>query len=66
MKFILASAAIFGVIAVGLPPVEMAKPEACAAQCRAVHNQCRMAGRSYQSPQCDAQLQACMERCGRR
>jgi hypothetical protein len=66
MKLMLASVAILGVIAASVPNVEMAKPDSCASQCRAAHNQCRIAGKSYQSPQCDAQLQACMERCGRR
>lgn len=66
MKFLLASAAVLGLVAIGVPDVEMAKPDGCAAQCRAAHNQCRIAGKSYSSPQCDAQLQSCLERCGRR
>jgi len=36
----------------------------CAAQCRAAHNQCRIATKG--SPRCDAQLQACLSRCLRR
>jgi len=48
----------------GLPPapqsVQVAQ-DSCAASCRAQHNQCRIATKG--SPSCDAQLQACMQRC---
>jgi hypothetical protein len=64
MKFVLATTVILGVVAAGVPEVELARPEACVAQCRAAHNQCRMAAKSISAPKCDAQLQACIERCG--
>jgi hypothetical protein len=35
--------------------------QACVQQCRAADNQCRLATKG--SPACDAQLQACMNRC---
>jgi hypothetical protein len=47
------------------PPVEPPRiqiaQDGCAANCRAQHNQCRIATKG--SPSCDAQLQACMQRC---
>ncbi len=41
-----------------------AEANSCTAQCRAAHNQCRIATKG--SPSCDAQLQACLSRCLRR
>lgn len=37
---------------------------ACAAKCRAQHNQCRI--RTKGSPSCDAQLSSCLQSCRRR
>lgn len=36
----------------------------CITQCRANHNQCRVATKG--SPSCDAQLQACLQTCLRK
>jgi hypothetical protein len=41
-----------------------AQGNACAAQCYAQHNQCRMATKG--SPSCDAQLTACLRGCSSR
>lgn len=66
MKTLLAGLVLTGVVvAAGYPEVEMANRDGCIAQCRSAHNQCRLAAKSVSSPQCDAQLQACMERCSR-
>jgi hypothetical protein len=55
-----------GLAGAGLPPAPEQPPvriaqDSCAANCRAQHNQCRIATKG--SPSCDAQLQACMQRC---
>ncbi|MBK9079144.1 MAG: hypothetical protein WBP38_02840 [Hyphomicrobium sp.] len=63
MKYVLASAMILGIVTASVPDVELAKQDTCVAQCRAAHNQCRMAAKSISAPNCDAQLQACIERC---
>jgi hypothetical protein len=65
MKLMLASLSVIGLVATAVPNVDMAQADQCVAQCRSAHNQCRLAARSYSSPQCDAQLQACIERCGK-
>lgn len=66
MKSLIAGLALLGaVVATALPEVEMANSDSCIAQCRSAHNQCRLAAKSVSSPQCDAQLQACIERCSR-
>jgi hypothetical protein len=66
MKSIVASLFLLGaVVAITFPNVVMANREGCVAQCRSAHNQCRIAAKAVSSPQCDAQLQACLERCSR-
>lgn len=64
MKSMVAGLAVLGAVAAtAMPDVEMASRDSCVAQCRSAHNQCRIAAKAVSSPQCDAQLQACMERC---
>ena len=65
MKLLLANVALLGALAFGAANVDMAQADQCVAQCRSAHNQCRLAAKAYASPQCDAQLQACIERCGK-
>ncbi|NOT70313.1 MAG: hypothetical protein HOP09_03220 [Hyphomicrobium sp.] len=65
MKLMLASLAIFGAFTVGGQRIELAAADQCVAQCRSAHNQCRLANKAVSSPQCDAQLQACIDRCGK-
>ena len=64
MKFVLANIAIFGALALAGGHLELGQREQCQAQCRAANNQCRVADKSLSSPKCDAQLQACLDRCG--
>lgn len=66
MKLVLAGLAILGGIALGTGHSKLALADNCAAQCRSGHNQCRIAAKAVSAPQCDAQLQACLERCGKR
>jgi hypothetical protein len=65
MKFVLANVAIFGVLALSSAHVELGKRDQCESQCRAAHSQCRLADKSLSSSKCDAQLQACIDNCGR-
>lgn len=44
-----------------LTGIEPASANACAASCRAQHNQCRIQTKG--SPACDARLQACLQGC---
>ncbi|MBA2126865.1 hypothetical protein DLM45_11640 [Hyphomicrobium methylovorum] len=58
----LAGAAIFiAFLAVGWSASAHSDP--CVQQCRAQHNDCRMATKLLSSPRCDAQLQSCISRC---
>lgn len=50
--------------AVGGATSVAANDAACVQRCRAADNQCRIATKG--SPQCDAKLQSCMDRCRRR
>lgn len=55
-----------GLAGAGAPPspaqqTVVVAQDSCAASCRAAHSQCRIATKG--SPSCDAQLQACMQRC---
>jgi hypothetical protein len=66
LRLIVLSFLTVGLAAAGPPPVPAPAPiqvaqDGCAANCRAQHNQCRIATKG--SPSCDAQLQACMQRC---
>lgn len=55
-------AIVFALFAVMLASmVTLARADGCAGSCRASHNDCRV--RSKGSPQCDAQLQACVQSC---
>ncbi len=63
MKLALAGLMIFGGIVLGGANVQLARADNCVSQCRSAHNQCRIAAKAVSAPQCDAQLQACMERC---
>jgi hypothetical protein len=63
MKLALINVAIFGIFAIGEPSVELAQTDQCVAQCRADHNRCRVDAKALASPQCDAKLQACIDRC---
>jgi hypothetical protein len=65
MKLLLANLAILGIFAFGGPAVDLAQADQCVADCRSAHNQCRVAAKALSSPQCDAQLQACIDRCGK-
>jgi hypothetical protein len=53
-----ASALVLGLLLAGTTPVSA---NACAASCRAQHNQCRIQTKG--SPACDARLQACLQGC---
>jgi hypothetical protein len=64
MKLILLNVAMIGLLASGGGAIQLANADQCISQCRAAHNQCRIAAKAVSSPQCDAQLQACIERCG--
>ncbi|MBL8565413.1 MAG: hypothetical protein JNM89_06845 [Hyphomicrobiaceae bacterium] len=62
-------AAPIAVVLLLLLPVTVARSEGpsakqCAADCRAGHDQCRIATKN--SPSCDAQLQRCMQGCLRK
>ena len=65
MKLILANIAILGALALGGAKVEFAQRDQCEQQCRQSHSQCRVADKSLSSPKCDAQLQACLDSCGK-
>lgn len=65
MKLVLLNVAMIGFFAAGGGSIELANADQCVSQCRAAHNQCRIAAKAVSSPQCDAQLQACIERCGK-
>lgn len=65
MKLVLAGIAVLGGIHLGTSNIQLVRNENCVSQCRAAHNQCRIAAKAVSAPQCDAQLQACIERCGR-
>jgi hypothetical protein len=65
MKFVLENIALFGALALSGANVELAKRDQCEAQCRAAHSQCRLADKSLSSSKCDAQLQACIDNCGK-
>jgi hypothetical protein len=65
MKLGFAALIIAGVLGAIGSTVELARADNCVAQCRAAHNQCRIAAKAVSAPQCDAQLQACIERCGK-
>lgn len=65
MKLTLAGLAIIGGIGIGTSNVQLARTDGCVAQCRSAHNQCRISAKAVSAPHCDAQLQACMERCGK-
>jgi hypothetical protein len=49
---------VLGLLLAGTTPVSA---NACAASCRAQHNQCRIQTKG--SPACDARLQACLQGC---
>ena len=64
MKSMLASLLIVGaVLAAAAPNAVFADRDRCISQCRTAHNQCRMAAKAVLSPQCDAALQSCLDRC---
>jgi hypothetical protein len=65
MKLILANLAILGAVALGGAKVELAQRDQCEQMCRQSHSQCRVADKSLSSPKCDAQLQACLDSCGK-
>jgi hypothetical protein len=65
MKLALVYTAILAALALGGPAVDLAQADQCVAECRNAHNQCRVAAKALSSPQCDAQLQACIDRCGK-
>lgn len=72
MKLALANFAIFGILAVGgsivafgEPGTDLAQADQCVSECRSEHNQCRVEAKAISSPQCDAKLQACIDRCGK-
>lgn len=46
-------------MSVGETVIKIQSNPSCVSQCRAAHNQCRIAGRSN----CDAQLQSCLQGC---
>jgi hypothetical protein len=62
MKAYLSAAAVIAALGVLLGQTGFqAEANQCVSQCRAAHNQCRMATKG--SPSCDSQLQSCMDRC---
>lgn len=65
LPYLAMTVALAAVTAIFAPETAKANRAGCAAQCRAAHNQCRMAARSVSAPRCDAQLQSCLERCSR-
>jgi hypothetical protein len=65
MKLVLANIAILSALALSGAKVELAQRDQCESQCRAAHSQCRVADKSLSSPKCDAQLQACLDSCGK-
>ncbi len=58
---ILAALTLLALLALGMPSLWVAEANQCVQQCRAAHNQCRIATKG--SPSCDGQLQSCMDRC---
>jgi hypothetical protein len=63
-RTILAVAALIAVLAGGATLAAEALASACAAGCRAQHNQCRISTKGSSS--CDARLQQCLQSCMRR
>jgi len=67
MRLLMAVAVLATALGVGFDGASTpacAQGNACAANCRAAHNQCRIATKG--SPSCDAQLRACLQSCTRR
>ncbi len=64
MKFAAPIAVLLLLLPVTVARGEGSSPRQCAADCRAGHNQCRMATKN--SPSCDAKLQNCLQSCLRR
>jgi hypothetical protein len=60
---VVAVAAMLGATALLATAIE-ASANACASNCRAQHNQCRIATKGSSS--CDTRLQQCLQRCLRR
>lgn len=65
MKLVFANLAMIGIFAFGGSEIELAAADQCVAQCRSAHNQCRLAAKAVSAPHCDAQLQACIDRCAK-
>jgi len=61
---LLALAALIGVSAMLAAVTPAAEANACAANCRAQHNQCRISTKG--NPSCDARLQQCLQSCLKR
>ena len=63
MKSVLATAALFGLLAAATPEIEVAAADQCRERCQAVENQCRMASKDLDSSKCTAKFLACIANC---
>ncbi len=59
----LPAVAVAGLFTLTVAATNEAHADPCVQQCRAQHNDCRMATKLLSSPYCDAQLQGCISHC---